>query len=126
MRPATLAELAAGAGIAVPEVHGFGSFTAFAGMYLAACDVLTTYAAMERLVEEMVADAAADERCGWSRRSIWGTTTTASAHRGKRSRWCSPPRAGPRRAHGIAAGVIVSADRTKDPEVALADRATRR
>ena len=37
MRPSTLAELADTAGIPVPEIRGYGSFTAFADTYLAAC-----------------------------------------------------------------------------------------
>ncbi|HEY3833834.1 MAG TPA: adenosine deaminase [Acidimicrobiia bacterium] len=121
MRPATLAELAGAAGIAVPEVRGFGSFTMFAGMYLAACDVLTTYAALARLVEEVVADAAADG-------AVWVEPAIHLPHHAER---LGPPRetlevvldAASRgaAAHGIGAGVIVSADRTKDPAVALAD-----
>ena len=42
MRPATLAELAATAGIPVPEIRGYGSFTAFSDTYVAACQVLET------------------------------------------------------------------------------------
>jgi adenosine deaminase len=121
MRPATLAELAGAAGIAVPEVRGFGSFTVFAGMYVAACDVLTTYAALERLVEEVVADAAADG-------AVW---VEPAIHLPRHIDRLGPPAqtlevvlAAAQRAaaaHGIGAGVIVSADRTKDPAVALAD-----
>ena len=40
MRPATLAELAAGHGVPVPVTRGFGSFAAFAGLYVAATQVL--------------------------------------------------------------------------------------
>ncbi|MGZ4694479.1 MAG: adenosine deaminase, partial [Acidimicrobiales bacterium] len=58
MRPATLAELAERDGIPVPPVSGFGSFAAFAGMYLAACDVLRSDDDLSRLVHEVVDDAA--------------------------------------------------------------------
>jgi hypothetical protein len=40
MRPSTLSELAERAGIPVPEIGGYGSFTAFSATYLAACQVL--------------------------------------------------------------------------------------
>jgi adenosine deaminase len=58
MRPATLAELAGAAGIAVPTIRGFGSFAAFSAMYVAACDVLRCEADLRRLVDEVVSDAA--------------------------------------------------------------------
>ena len=51
MRPSTLHELAARYGMEVPTVRGFGSFTAFADMYVAACQVLGTPEAMTRLAE---------------------------------------------------------------------------
>src|SRR5690242_9410691 len=53
MRPSTLRELADAAGVAVPPIRGFGSFGAFAGMYVAACDVLTTPESLVRLVDEV-------------------------------------------------------------------------
>src|SRR5882762_2516744 len=59
MRPATLVELAARAGVEVPEIRGYGNFTAFADTYLAACGVLRTRADLVRLVDEVVDDAAA-------------------------------------------------------------------
>jgi len=60
MRPATLAEMAAGYGLDVPSIRGFGSFRAFAGMYLAACEVIRTPDDLRRVVREVVEDAAAD------------------------------------------------------------------
>src|SRR3954469_14673793 len=121
MRPATLEELAGKAGLVVPEVRGFGSFTAFAGMYVAACDVLTTYHALERLVDEVVADAAADG-------AVWVEPAIHLPHHIER---LGPPEetlevvlgAIERAAdtYGIGAGIIVSCDRTKDPSVAMAD-----
>jgi adenosine deaminase len=60
MRPATLAEMAAGYGMEVPSVRGFGSFAAFAGMYIAACEVIRTPDDLRRVVREVVEDAAID------------------------------------------------------------------
>ena len=60
MRPGTLQELAAGYGMEVPTIRGFGNFSAFSGMYVAACDVLRTPADLRRLVFEVVEDAAVD------------------------------------------------------------------
>ena len=50
MRPSTLAELADAAGIPVPEIRGYGSFSAFADTYVAACQVLETPEHFARLV----------------------------------------------------------------------------
>src|SRR5450432_3141581 len=60
MRPATLRALATECGLEVPTIRGFGSFTVFACMYVAACEVLTTPDAYARLVREVVEDAAID------------------------------------------------------------------
>jgi adenosine deaminase len=60
MRPATLSELADEAGIPVPEIRGYGSFSAFADTYLAACQVLVTPEHFERLVYEVVEDSVLD------------------------------------------------------------------
>jgi adenosine deaminase len=58
MRPATLLELAAQYGIAVPPVGSYKSFTEFAALYQAACAVLVTLDDLRRLVREAVEDAA--------------------------------------------------------------------
>jgi adenosine deaminase len=58
MRPTTLAELAERDGTPVPPISGFGSFSAFAAMYLTACDVLRHDEDLARLVHEVVDDAA--------------------------------------------------------------------
>ena len=60
MRPSTLAELADAAGIPVPEIRGYGSFTAFSDTYLAACQVLQTPEDFARLVYEVVEDSVLD------------------------------------------------------------------
>jgi adenosine deaminase len=59
MRPSTLAELAAHYDIAVPETRGYGSFTAFSGLYVAACEVLRTAEDYARLITETAEDGAA-------------------------------------------------------------------
>src|ERR1700749_2437380 len=60
MRPATLAELADAAGIPVPEIRGYGSFSPFSDTYVAACQVLLTQDDFARLVFEVVEDSVLD------------------------------------------------------------------
>ena len=120
MRPETLAELADQAGIPVPEVRGYGSFGAFADMYVAACDVLRSMDDLRRLVDEVVEDAALAG-------AVWVEPATYLPQHNDR---LGPDEAvlevlldelaasGER--HGIAAGLLVAADRTLDPRVALA------
>jgi len=120
MRPETLAELADEAGIPVPEVRGYGSFGAFADMYVAACDVLRSMDDLRRLVDEVVEDAALAG-------AVWVEPATYLPQHNDR---LGPDEAvlevlldelvasGER--HGIAAGLLVAADRTLDPRVALA------
>ncbi|MHB8467190.1 MAG: adenosine deaminase [Acidimicrobiales bacterium] len=59
MRPSTLTELADVRGITVPKVGSYTSFTEFALLYQAACEVLQTHDDLRRLVREIVEDAAA-------------------------------------------------------------------
>lgn len=58
MRPATLAELCERDGIDLPVIDGYGSFGHFNATYAAACDVLRSWGDLERLVFEVVEDAA--------------------------------------------------------------------
>jgi adenosine deaminase len=119
MRPATLRELAATYDVEVPVTRGFGSFSAFAGMYVAACDVLRTPADLRRLVFEVVEDSARDG-------AVWVEPATYLAHH--------RPRIGPEAEvaeivleaaadaaahHGVGVGFMFAADRTVDPQNAV-------
>lgn len=120
MRPATLQDLCWRYGLAVPAIDGYGSFSAFAATYLAACDTLRTEEDLRRLVSEVVDDAAGAG-------AVWVEPSSYLPHH--------------RRYHGtdeaaieiildeldrsatrlgIGAGFMVSADRTLDPADALA------
>jgi len=119
MRPSTLEELSMVAGLPMPEVRGYGSFTAFVGMYRGACDALRRPEDLARLVDEVVEDAALAGAV-WVEPAMYpamhvgriGTeeeildivldALAAASHR-----------------HGIGAGLMVSADRTEDPAGAV-------
>src|SRR5579871_2413578 len=58
MRMATLQERAAHYGIPLPPVGSYTTFTEFAALYQAACEVLRTHDDLRRLVREAVEDAA--------------------------------------------------------------------
>ena len=120
MRPTTLRELADAAGMAVPVIRGFGSFSAFSDMYVAACDVLQSDADLRRLIDEVVADAAAAG-------AVWVEPATYVPHH--RERLGSDEHiielmldeltaAGCR--HGVGTGLLIAADRTLDPSDAVA------
>lgn len=119
MRPATLKELADESGRDVPAVRGFDGFAAFAGMYVAACEVLDSEARLRRVVSEVVEDAAADgvvwiEPAFYAPRysHVFGGPREATeivldelARSGERL--------------GVGTGLIVAADRTVDPSEAV-------
>src|SRR3954454_500776 len=120
MRPSTLSTLAAQYSIEVPPTRGFGSFAAFAGMYVAACEVLQHDDDIRLLFDEVVEDAALAgaawvepafylpryaERLG-SLDAVLELALIALAESAAR--------------HGIGAGLIVAADRTVDPDEACA------
>jgi adenosine deaminase len=119
MRPATLAELADDAGIPVPEIRGYGSFTAFADTYLAACRVLLTPEHFARLVEEVVEDSVLDG-------AVWVEFSFYAPHH--RDRFGDDEAivdmvldalhaAGEK--FGVGVGLMLAADRTEDPAVAV-------
>ena len=60
MRPATLAELAAEAGVPMPPIRGYTSFGEFGLQYRAASALIETEAHLRRVVREVVDDAADD------------------------------------------------------------------
>jgi adenosine deaminase len=60
MRPSTLADLSAAAGVAVPTVRGYASFSEFGLQYRAASALITTEDDLRRVVREVVDDAADD------------------------------------------------------------------
>lgn len=127
MRPDTLAELADGYGMSVPVVSGFGSFSAFSSMYQAACEVLKTYADLERVVRETVEDGVA-AGARWVEPSWY-----AGHHRerlGSDDETTEAVLAFGRAAAadaGIGFGLMLAADRTVDPAeaVVVARRAVR-
>ncbi len=119
MRPGTLAELAEGYGMEVPVVSGFGSFAAFAGMYVAACAVLRTPEDLARLVDETVADAAASG-------AVWFEPSFYPPHH--RATFGSDAAtldivldalAESAERHGVACGLMLATDRTQDPAEAV-------
>jgi adenosine deaminase len=118
MRPSTLAELADRAGIPVPEIRGFGSFSAFAATYLAACDVLRTPDDLRRLVHEVVEDSALDG-------AVWVEPSFYAPHH--RERFGADEAivdivldaaADAAVKLDVGVGVMIAADRTVDPTVA--------
>jgi adenosine deaminase len=119
MRPTTLRELATHYGMAVPEVRGYGSFAAFANMYVTACGVLRSLDDIHRLVREVVEDAA---QAG----AAWIEPATYLPH--YRPQFGSDHTvvevmldalAAAAAAQGIGAGLMVAADRTVDPQDAV-------
>jgi adenosine deaminase len=119
MRPSTLAELADTAGIPVPEIRGYGSFTAFSDTYVAACQVLLTPDDFARLVYEVVEDSARDG-------AVWVEPSFYAPHH--RNRFGADEEivemvldalhaAGEQL--GVGVGLMLAADRTVEPPVAI-------
>jgi adenosine deaminase len=119
MRPTTLVELAETAGIPVPEIRGYGSFTAFSATYVAACQVLETPEQFARLVDEVVEDSVLDG-------AVWVEPSFYAPHH--RNRFGEDEvivdmvldalhAAGEK--HGVGVGLMLAADRTVDPSVAV-------
>jgi adenosine deaminase len=120
MRPSTLAELAENYGMQVPTVRGFGSFTDFADMYLAACDVLRTPEDLARLCTETVLD-------GVEAGAVYIEPSFYLPHHNER---LGPDEAvleivldafdSAGREHGMPWGLMLASDRTEDPALAVA------
>jgi adenosine deaminase len=115
MRPATLAELAAGYGMAMPSVRGYGTFAAFAGMYIAACEVIRSPDDLRRVVREVVEDAAVDG-AGWVEPALYAPR---HSHRlGSVEAVIEialDALAGAGAELGVGTGLLLAADRTEGP-----------
>jgi adenosine deaminase len=70
LRPETLAELAAAAGVAVPQTAEYHGFASFMATLLAAQQVIARPDDLARVVHEVVADAA-DDGARWVEVSVW-------------------------------------------------------
>jgi adenosine deaminase len=119
MRPATLAEMAARYGLAVPSVRGFGSFGAFAGMYLAACEVIRVADDLRRVVREVVADAAADG-AAWIEPALYAprhAKRLGSVEAVIEIALDALAEAGTE--HQVGTALLLACDRTEDPSDAL-------
>lgn len=119
MRPSTLAELAETAGIPVPEIRGYGSFSAFSETYVAACQVLLTPEDFARLVYEVVEDSVLDG-------AVWVEPSFYAPHH--RNRFGADEdiidmvldaAADAAAKLGVGVGVMVAADRTVHPATAV-------
>jgi adenosine deaminase len=118
MRPTTLVELAAERGIPVPTVTGFGSFTDFADMYVAACEVLHNHEAMARLVREVVADAALAGAV-WVEPAFYPMRYPHLGSAGEVIDFVLQTGLDAAAELGIGFGLMMTADRTNDPAEAV-------
>ena len=119
MRPATLKDLADQHRMEVPSTSGYGDFTVFSSMYIAACGVLRRSEDLARVVHEVVEDAANDGAV-WvepsfepfvhvstfgSLEAVLDIVVSAGSDAA--------------RATGIGVGIMVATDRTADPANAV-------
>ena len=119
MRRSTLAELAAERGLEAPIPAGYGSFAAFGDTILAAARVLDDASVVERVVDEIVADAA-NEGVVWIELSAWpglfcgrlGSDLEAVDVLLRSGRLASAM-------HGVGFGLIVAANCDRGPAEAL-------
>lgn len=127
MRPSTLVELAARAGITAPDVESATTFADFMDLYRAACEVLAGPDELFRLFREVAEDAAASG-------AVWVEAHVDSGlHAGRLGtddevfELFLEAAAAAAAATGIGMGLVVSADRTLDPAIGLeqAHRAAR-
>jgi adenosine deaminase len=124
LRPSTYRELAAEAGLPAPLPTSYGSFADFGATITAAARTLRTPTEVERVVGEIVEDAAADGAC-WVEVSMWPglfagrlgsdadalDTVLAAGRRASQS-------AGT--ANGAGFGLVVAANRDRGPAEAVA------
>ncbi len=119
MRPSTLEELAGKAGLPVPEIRGYGSFSAFSETYVAACQVLLTPDDFARLVYEVVEDSVLGG-------AVWVEPSFYAPHH--RARFGADEEiidmvlaaaADAAAKLDVGVGVMIAADRTVDPAIAV-------
>jgi adenosine deaminase len=120
MRPATLADLAAAAGLPTPRTTGFTEFGGFSEVIGGILPILRGPADFERLVDEMVADAA-DEGIVYLEPSFWPYAhlgAFGSAQAAWETVLARSREAGAR--HGVAVRWMAAVDRVFDsPEQAV-------
>ena len=119
MRPSTLVELAAQAGITAPDVESATTFADFMDLYRAACEVLAGPDELFRLFREVAEDAAASG-------AVWVEPHVDSGlHAGRLGtddevfELFLEASAAAAAATGVGMGLVVSADRTLDPAIGL-------
>jgi len=119
MRPATLVELAAAAGVSAPDVNSARDFSDFIDLYFAACRVLVSADEMFRLFREVAEDAAASG-------ARWVEThVDTGLHVGRLGTdddvfdLFLAAAAAAKDATGVGVGLVVSADRTLDPAIGV-------
>ncbi len=118
MRPSTLLELADAAGMPAPAVDRTATFAEFIAVYQAACVVLRGPEEMTRLFVEMAEDAAAQGAVWVEPQVDTGIyTDRLGRHEAVLDLFLSSARAA-RAATGVGIGLIMCADRTRDPAVA--------
>ena len=118
MRETTLRQWCAEDGIEVPPLVSFPDFTAFLGAYGLLIDLLHTPARVERLLDEVVADAAAQGVVALEYASI-PEKAPAFGSAEEALEFILPAAADAGRRHGVWTGSIVSIDRGAGPEHAL-------
>lgn len=119
IRPDTLAELARASGIDTPPTRGYTDFTGFVEMYGGIAPVLAAEAHLERLVDEAMADAAADGAVyvefGVSPHAYVDRYGSLSAALDRHIELTSIAA----QKHGVAVGLMVTVDRTLGVDLAL-------
>lgn len=119
LRPSTVAELAARAGIAAPRPTGYGSFAEFSATIAAAAACMRTADDVVRVVDEIVEDARAGGAV-WVEVSMWPGLFAGrlGSHADVvRTVLECLHRAGS--AHGVGCGLVLAANRDLGPEQAL-------
>lgn len=115
MRPATLRELGAEHGVAVPDMRAATDFTAFIALYQAATDVLRRPGDLQRLLRELAEDARADGAV-WVEYFVYPPLWLGRFGRDLDALdACLDAARLASEATGVGLGAIVTADRTLDP-----------